>query len=77
MQLQAEKLELIKLILATEKESIVQKIKEILFNDNNDDQFDLLDSHKLELDRRLLRMKKGKTKFYSWEEVEQKLKLVL
>lgn len=77
MDLHAEKLELIKLVLETEKESLIYNLKEILINDIQSDEYELMDSHKLELDRRLLRMKNGETKFYSWEEVEEKLKSVL
>jgi len=77
MDLQAEKIELVKLLLETQKESLIKKIKALLIDQKDDEDFELLESHKEELDRRLSRMEKGKTKFYTWEQVEQKLKQAL
>lgn len=77
MDLQAEKLELIKLLLETRKVSIIKKMKALLKEQSENEGFELLDSHKEELDKRLSRMKKGATKFYTWEQVEQKLKEAL
>ncbi|WP_158655185.1 addiction module protein [Flavivirga eckloniae] len=39
--------------------------------------FELPENQKIEIDRRLSRMEKGETKFYTWEQVEQKLKQAL
>ncbi len=77
MDLQAEKIELVKLLLETQKESLIKKIKDLLKDQSENEDFELLESHKEELDRRLSRMEEGKTKFYTWEQVEQKLKQAL
>ncbi len=77
MDLQAEKIELVKLLLETQKESLIKKIMALLKDQRENEDFEFLESHKEELDRRLSRMEKGETKFYTWEEVEQKLKQAL
>ena len=76
MDLQAEKIELVKLLLETQKESLIEKIK-VLLKDEDDTSSQLPQSHKEELDRRLSRIDNGETKFYTWEEVEKKLKQAL
>lgn len=76
MDLQAEKIELVKLLLETNKESLIKKIKTI-FKEDQDSTYELPESHKKELDRRLARLEKGETKFYTWEQVEEKLKQAL
>ena len=76
MDLQAEKIELVKLLLETKKESLIKKIK-MIFKEEQDLSYELPESHKEELDRRLKRLEKGETKFYTWEQVEQKLKQAL
>ncbi|MDO5970034.1 addiction module protein [Flavivirga aquimarina] len=76
MDLQAEKIELVKLLLETKKESLIKKIK-MIFKEEQDSSYELPESHKEELDRRLKRLEKGETKFYTWEQVEQKLKQAL
>ncbi|MEW4924276.1 addiction module protein [Algibacter sp. 2305UL17-15] len=75
MDIQAEKIELVKLLLETQKESVINKIKLLLKSENED--FDVTEAQKEELDNRLARMEKGDTKFYSWERVEQNLKQAL
>ncbi|WP_303316927.1 addiction module protein [Flavivirga abyssicola] len=77
MDLQAEKIELIKLLLETQQESLIKKIKTLLKDESENKTFELPESQKEELDRRLSRMEKGETKFYTWEQVEQKLKQAL
>lgn len=77
MDIQAEKIALVKLVLETEKESLINKIKLLFKNEIDNDSFELPDSHKEELDRRLERLEKGNTKFYTWEQVEEKLKKAL
>jgi putative addiction module component (TIGR02574 family) len=37
------------------------------------DEIAIKDSHKKELDKRLARMKRGETKFYTWDEVKKNL----
>ena len=76
MDLQAEKIELVKLLLETQKESLIEKIK-VLLKDEDGTSSQLPQSHKEELDRRLSRIDNGETKFYTWEEVEKKLKQAL
>ncbi|MDA9303708.1 addiction module protein [Flavobacteriaceae bacterium] len=76
MDLQTEKIELVKLLLETQKESLIKKIK-VLLNDDTETSFELPQSHKEELDRRLSRINNGDTKLYTWEQVEQKLKQTL
>ncbi len=76
MDLQAEKIELVKLLLETKKESLIKKIK-MIFKEEQDASYELPESHKEELDRRLKRLEKGETKFYTWEQVEEKLKQAL
>ena len=76
MDLQAEKIELVKLLLETKKESLIKKIKTLLTEDQ-ESSYELPESHKSELDRRLKRLEEGKTKFYTWEQVEDKLKRAL
>ena len=77
MDLQAEKIELVKLLLETQKESLIKKIKTLFKDESENKTFELPESQKEELDRRLSRMEKGDTKFYTWEQVEQKLKQAL
>ena len=66
MDLQAEKIELVKLLLETQKESLIEKIK-VLLKDEDGTSSQLPQSHKKELDRRLSRIDNGETKFYNWE----------
>ncbi|GAA3645023.1 addiction module protein [Flavivirga jejuensis] len=77
MDLQAEKIELVKLLLETQKKSLIKKIKTLFKDESENKAFELPGSQKEELDRRLSRMEKGETKFYTWEQVEQKLKQAL
>jgi hypothetical protein len=74
MNLHAEKIELIKLVLQTEKESVLKKLKQVLVDDVNENQQELTLLQKTELDRRLRRMENDETEFYTWEDLEQKLK---
>ncbi|OBX26118.1 hypothetical protein A9996_06205 [Gelidibacter algens] len=74
MNLHAEKIELIKLVLQTEKESVLKKLKQVLVDDVNENQHELTLLQKTELDRRLRRMENDETEFYTWEDLEQKLK---
>ena len=46
---------------------------EKLWNSIPSDEITMKDSHKKELDKRLLRMKKGETKFFTWDEVKKNL----
>lgn len=55
---------------------MIEKIKAIFKEDQNAS-YELPESHKKELDSRLERLEKGETKFYTWEQVEQKLKQAL
>lgn len=75
MDLQADKIELIKLVLETDNKGILKEAKN-LFKDKKDS-FELPLSQKKELDKRLERFNKGETSFYTWEQVEQKLSEVL
>ena len=42
-----------------------------------EEEFELTEAQKKELDKRLQRYKEGKMKFYTWEEVEAKLEKLL
>jgi len=48
-------------------------LMEELWNSIPISEIPLKDSHKKELDRRLFRIKKGETKFLTWEEVKKNL----
>jgi len=71
MDFASEKIELAQRLLATEDKKLVVAIKK-LFNDEEND-FHLSPSEKKEIDRRLEKIEKGKTNFYSWEEVRNSL----
>lgn len=72
MDIQSEKIELIKLLLDTEKESLIEKIKAVFAAD--EDVEDISKVQEEELEYRLNRNKRGETKFYDWKTVERKLK---
>ena len=46
---------------------------EELWNSIPSNEITIKDSHKKELDKRLSRMKKGETKFFTWDEVKKNL----
>jgi putative addiction module component (TIGR02574 family) len=46
---------------------------EELWNSIPSDEITIKDSHKKELDKRLSRMKKGETKFFTWDEVKKNI----
>lgn len=46
---------------------------EELWNSIAVDEIKVKDTHKKELDRRLARMKRGETAFFTWDEVKKKL----
>lgn len=45
----------------------------VSYQEEDEEEFELTDVQKRELDRRLQRYKEGNMKFYTWEEVEEKL----
>ena len=49
------------------------RILEKIWNSISTDEIRITDEQKKELDRRLERMKKGETKFFTWEEVKVNL----
>ncbi len=61
MNLVAEKIELIQLLLHSESEEVLKQIMELL---KREQERDLSDTQKAELDRRLKRNADGKMKFY-------------
>jgi len=74
MDIQAEKIEL---LLENQKEYLLKKVKDLLKSEVDNAYLELSLAHKNELDKRLERLEKGKTKFYTWEEVEEKLSKAL
>jgi putative addiction module component (TIGR02574 family) len=70
MNLAAEKIHLAQRLLATENEKIVKAIKSLFKEEDQD--FDAND--KAEIDRRLDKYEKGKSKLYSWNEVKKSIK---
>jgi len=50
------------------------RILEKIWNSITTDEIQITDAQKKELDRRLDRMKKGETKFFTWEEVKTNLR---
>ncbi len=50
------------------------RILEKIWNSITTDEIRITDEQKKELDRRLERMKKGETKFFTWEEVKANLR---
>jgi len=46
---------------------------EELWNSIPSGEISIKDSHKKELDKRLARMKRGETRFFTWDEVKKKL----
>ncbi|TXD81894.1 addiction module protein [Subsaximicrobium wynnwilliamsii] len=75
MDIKAEKIELMKLLLDVENEGSLAELRAVLIADN--EAHKLSSAQETELDYRLKRYESGETKFYSWEEVEEKLKAVL
>ncbi|MEO5572202.1 MAG: addiction module protein [Bacteroidia bacterium] len=58
------------------KLSVAERILliEKLWDSLNTNELEISDAQKKELDKRLLRIKKGETKFYKWEDVKQRYK---
>jgi len=50
------------------------RILEKIWNSITTDEIRITDEQKKELDRRLERMKKGETRFFTWEEVKANLR---
>ncbi|RLD23831.1 MAG: addiction module protein [Bacteroidetes bacterium] len=73
MNLQAEKIALIKLLIETEEVSLIQKIKDLFKKENKEIDYDLTKSQKIELDKRLKKHLSGESKSYSWEETKQEI----
>lgn len=69
MDLHATKLELIEMLLQTEKESVLQQIKEILENASEQD-LRLTPKDYEMIDLRRQRHLEGKSSSFSWEEVK-------
>ena len=55
---------------SSERILLIEKIWDSL----NTKELSLAEEHKRELDKRILRMQNGQTKFFSWEEVKSGLK---
>ncbi|MAB57039.1 MAG: hypothetical protein CL524_05745 [Aequorivita sp.] len=70
MNLEAEKIELIQLLLDSDNEEVLKEIRQLLQREQN---AELPDSQKAELDRRLKKNAEGQMKFYSLEEFENRL----
>lgn len=70
MNLEAEKIELIQLLLDSDNEEVLKEIRQLLQCGQN---AELPDSQKAELDRRLKKNAGGQMKFYSLEEFENHL----
>ena len=70
MNLEAEKIELIQLLLDSESEEVLKEIKRLL---KREQERELSESQKAELDRRLKKHSEGKMNFYSLEEYENRL----
>lgn len=70
MNLEAEKIEWIQLLLDSENEGVLREIKQIL---KREQELEITESQKKELDRRLKKNANGKMKFYSLEEYENRL----
>ncbi len=70
MNLQAEKIELIQLLLDSENEEVLKEIKQLLIEEQARE---FSESQKAELDRRLKKNSDGKMKFYSLDEFENHL----
>ena len=70
MKLEAEKIELIQLLLDSENEEVLKEVKHLL---KGEQERDLSEAQKTELDRRLKKNADGKMKFYSFEEYENRL----
>lgn len=69
MDLRATKLELIEMLLQTEKESVLQQIKEILENASEHDWRLTPEDYEM-IDARRKRHLEGKSSSFSWEEVK-------
>jgi putative addiction module component (TIGR02574 family) len=69
MNLTAEKLHLAQRLLATENEEIVKAIKSLFKEEEYE--FDM--SMKAEIDRRLDKLEKGKSKLYTWHEIKKSI----
>ena len=70
MNLEAEKIELIQLLLDSENEEVLKEIKQLL---ERKQERNLSQAQKTELDRRLKKNADGEMKFYSLEEYENLL----
>lgn len=70
MNFEAEKIELIQLLLDSESEEVLNEIKQLFKRER---ERELSEAQKVELDRRLKKHSEGKMKFYSLEEYENRL----
>ena len=61
MDLQSSKIELIKLILNVENESLINKLKDVLKSEKRDFWSELSDNQKAEIDLGIKQIKEGKT----------------
>lgn len=74
MDIQAEKLELIEMLLHTENESVIDKIKAIFRSENKDDQSMLSEEQWAIVAEERARYFRGEGENYSLEEVKKMIK---
>ncbi len=70
MNLETEKIELIQLLLESNSKEVLREIKMLL---NRSEGQEITELQKVELDRRLEKHAKGKMKFYSLDDYENRL----
>jgi len=69
IQIQKDKLELIEWISRLDKESIIEKLKEIMISEENNG-FNLSDEQKLILEEGAAKYLSGEEKSFSWDEIK-------
>ncbi|MBT0608320.1 addiction module protein [Aequorivita echinoideorum] len=70
MKLEAEKIELIQMLLNSDNKNVLEQIKQLLTGNQN---HEISQAHKKELDNRLKANNEGKLNFYSIDEYENRL----
>lgn len=72
MDIQATKIELVKLLLETSEVSLLEKVKNILKKEQNED-YELTPEQNSILEERIARYEKGELEFSTWESIEKRL----
>lgn len=72
MDIQATKIELVKLLLETNEVRLLEKVKNILKKEQNED-YELTPEQTSILEERIAKYEKGELEFSTWESIEKRL----